>query len=91
MDIHITPRFYSLSGRLLQDRSLNLIPKESVTRFEMLGAGGFGAVYRGEWQGVEVAVKKLHPSGVGPVEEAHEVKEFLKEISTLARLRYIFL
>ena len=73
---------------MLEDRSLNLIPNASVTSFEMVGAGGFGAVYRGEWQGVEVAVKRLHGVAGSPMDEIHEVKGFLKEISTLSRLRH---
>ena len=37
-----------------------LIPRQQVLLGEELGLGGFSTVYKGRWQGVDVAVKVLH-------------------------------
>ena len=49
-----------------------------------IGAGAFGNVYYGVWNGVPVAVKTLH----AVIDEAEMLSAFLKEVSTLARLRH---
>ena len=43
------------------------IPKSQITLTRKLGAGNFGEVYQGQWQGkVDVAVKTLKPNTMSP-------------------------
>ncbi|CEO96152.1 Protein kinase domain-containing protein [Plasmodiophora brassicae] len=51
---------------------------------ERIGVGGFAEVYKGEWRGTEVAVKKLLVQKQG----AASLKEFRKEVSILRSLRH---
>jgi tetratricopeptide (TPR) repeat protein/tRNA A-37 threonylcarbamoyl transferase component Bud32 len=57
-----------------------VIRPEQLTFGPALGAGGSAQVYRGSWQGQEVAIKKI--SGVAHLEE------MTKEINALRRLRH---
>mmetsp|Transcript_77524 Transcript_77524/g.136749 ORF Transcript_77524/g.136749 Transcript_77524/m.136749 type:complete len:1064 (+) Transcript_77524:137-3328(+) len=57
-----------------------LIKPEQLTFGPQLGAGGSAAVFRGSWNGQEVAIKKI--SGVAHLEEMK------KEIDALRRLRH---
>eukprot|EP01090_Pellita_catalonica_P021978 TRINITY_DN8376_c0_g1_i1.p1 TRINITY_DN8376_c0_g1~~TRINITY_DN8376_c0_g1_i1.p1 ORF type:complete len:930 (+),score=157.90 TRINITY_DN8376_c0_g1_i1:46-2835(+) len=51
---------------------------------EKIGQGGFGVVYKGNWRGTAVAIKKLiHDE----MEEADYV-EFVKEIEIMSKLRH---
>ena len=43
----------------LRLESHQLIDMSELTQHECLGTGGFGAVYRGDFKGNEVAIKKL--------------------------------
>jgi len=43
---------------------LQLIPYRTLTYGKVLGQGGFGRVYQGEWQHGEVAVKELLASNL---------------------------
>ena len=56
------------------------IPKSQITLTRKLGAGNFGEVYQGTWQGkVDVAVKTLKPNTMSPeafLQEAEIMKKF---------------
>ncbi|KAH7463771.1 putative serine/threonine-protein kinase [Phytophthora ramorum] len=67
----------------------SFMPKSSVTQLdfdndlsvdedaELLGQGGFGAVYRGKWNKKEVAIKKLHASKLTKKERKMFIRETL--------------
>ena len=44
-----------------------------------LGQGGFGVVYKGEWKGIGVAVKKLNCDEMGD----HELDALQQEVSIM--------
>lgn len=56
------------------------IPRSQITLMKKLGAGNFGEVWKGTWQGrVEVAVKTLKPNTMSPeafLQEAEIMKKF---------------
>ena len=54
------------------------------TEENFIGEGGYGKVYRGEWGGVTVAIKKLHVKKLTTRAE----KEYLKEIQLLWGLHH---
>lgn len=54
-------------------------------RFEkMIGAGGFGEVWKGEWAGTSVAIKKILTANMKP----EDIAIFAKEISLTSKLRH---
>jgi serine/threonine protein kinase/ankyrin repeat protein len=61
-----------------------LIPFSEIRLGKELGRGGFGAVYRADWQGDEVAVKQLFATKL--TEDVKE--EFLNEASVMMQLRH---
>ena len=56
------------------------IPRSQINLIKKLGAGNFGEVWKGTWQGrVEVAVKTLKPNTMSPeafLQEAEIMKKF---------------
>jgi len=68
------------SGTFVELGLNEVIRPEQLVFGPPLGAGGSAQVYRGSWQGQEVAIKKI--SGVAHLEE------MTKEINALRRLRH---
>ncbi|XP_077236064.1 putative serine/threonine-protein kinase SIS8 [Tasmannia lanceolata] len=60
------------------------IPWEEITRGERIGMGSYGEVYRGDWHGTEVAVKKFLDQGIS----GDALEEFRKEVWIMKRLRH---
>eukprot|EP00929_Paragymnodinium_shiwhaense_P053965 TRINITY_DN27051_c0_g3_i1.p1 TRINITY_DN27051_c0_g3~~TRINITY_DN27051_c0_g3_i1.p1 ORF type:complete len:1405 (+),score=254.77 TRINITY_DN27051_c0_g3_i1:285-4499(+) len=63
------------------------IEYDQLTRYECLGTGGFGAVYRGCFRGQEVAIKKLFVEDGGSISPL-QLEELEKEIATLRNYRH---
>ena len=86
------------SAQLLAFKEHNLehddphIPSSDVRLIEVMGTGGMGVVYKGEWLGTPVAVKVFHRhKGRGAGREAprasdSHVEAVLREARTLARV-----
>ncbi|XP_052172673.1 serine/threonine-protein kinase CTR1-like [Diospyros lotus] len=60
------------------------IPWSDLVLKERIGAGSFGVVHRGDWQGSDVAVKILMDQDFHP----ERLKEFLREVTIMKRLRH---
>ncbi|CAL1284458.1 unnamed protein product [Larinioides sclopetarius] len=56
----------------------------------ILGKGGFGTVYRGEWKGTSVAIKRLTPrhSSDDPAQQLVSIKQSLNELNILKTCRF---
>jgi len=67
------------------DRKVKEFPWEislgDVSIKEKIGKGGFGMVHRGEWNGQQVAIKKLRKESTS---DFKVIRSFLKEISLLS-------
>ena len=61
--------------------NLAAIPSESLQLDELIGEGSYAEVYRGKWEGREVAIKKLKLKKL----PAHLAKDFDKETKIMAR------
>ncbi|XP_052142440.1 probable serine/threonine-protein kinase SIS8 [Oryza glaberrima] len=57
---------------------------EEITIGERIGLGSFGEVYRGEWHGTEVAVKKFLQQDIS----SDALEEFRTEVRIIKRLRH---
>ncbi|TMS37544.1 hypothetical protein L596_004454 [Steinernema carpocapsae] len=55
----------------------------------VIGKGGYGVVYRGEWKHTAVAVKKIQvKNGKGAEHEKERFRQSLQELRTLAKYRH---
>ncbi|XP_055826995.1 probable serine/threonine-protein kinase SIS8 isoform X2 [Solanum dulcamara] len=60
------------------------VPWEEITLGERIGLGSYGEVYRGEWHGTEVAVKKFLDQEL----TGESLEEFKSEVMIMKRLRH---
>ncbi|KAK4844808.1 hypothetical protein QYF36_024655 [Acer negundo] len=60
------------------------IPWEEITLGERIGLGSYGEVYRGDWHGTEVAVKRFLDQGIS----GESLEEFKSEVRIMRRLRH---
>ncbi|XP_057850097.2 probable serine/threonine-protein kinase SIS8 [Cryptomeria japonica] len=60
------------------------IPWEDITLGERIGLGSYGEVYRGDWHGTEVAVKKFLDQDIS----GDALEEFRSEVRIMKRLRH---
>ncbi|GMN46257.1 hypothetical protein TIFTF001_015449 [Ficus carica] len=60
------------------------IPWEDISLGERIGLGSYGEVYRGEWHGTEVAVKRFLDQDIS----GESLAEFMKEVRLMKRLRH---
>ncbi|KAK9278000.1 hypothetical protein L1049_027557 [Liquidambar formosana] len=60
------------------------IPWEEITLGERIGLGSYGEVYRGDWHGTEVAVKKFLDQGIS----GESLEEFKSEVRIMKRVRH---
>ncbi|RDX88330.1 putative serine/threonine-protein kinase SIS8, partial [Mucuna pruriens] len=72
------------SDSALDDVAEYDIPWEEITMGERIGLGSYGEVYRGEWHGTEVAVKKFLQQDIS----GELLEEFKSEIQIMKRLRH---
>ncbi|XP_031372458.1 probable serine/threonine-protein kinase SIS8 isoform X2 [Punica granatum] len=70
---------------LMFDEVLELeIQWEEITLGERIGLGSYGEVYRGEWHGTEVAVKRFLDQDIS----GESLEEFKSEIRIMTKLRH---
>ncbi|CAN1266861.1 Probable serine/threonine-protein kinase SIS8 [Linum perenne] len=60
------------------------IPWEDITMGERIGLGSYGEVYRGEWHGTEVAVKRFLDQDIS----GESLMEFKSEVEIMKRVRH---
>eukprot|EP00850_Spirogloea_muscicola_P023050 SM000325S12643 [mRNA] locus=s325:81290:87287:+ [translate_table: standard] len=60
------------------------IPWEDITLGERVGQGSYGKVYRGDWQGSDVAVKVFLEQDI----QQEALQEFKAEVAIMRRLRH---
>ncbi|KAF5445490.1 hypothetical protein F2P56_034536 [Juglans regia] len=60
------------------------IPWEEITLGERIGLGSYGEVYRGDWHGTEVAVKRFLDQDI----YGQSLEEFKSEVLLMKRLRH---
>ncbi|KZV21726.1 hypothetical protein F511_02884 [Dorcoceras hygrometricum] len=74
----------SKSDTTLDDVADCEIPWEDITLGERIGLGSYGEVYRGEWHGTEVAVKRfLDQDKIG-----ESLEEFKSEVLIMKKMRH---
>lgn len=72
------------SDSALDDVAEYDIPWEEITMGERIGLGSYGEVYRGEWHGTEVAVKRFLLQDIS----GESLEEFKSEVQIMRRLRH---
>ncbi|CAJ2675946.1 unnamed protein product [Trifolium pratense] len=72
------------SDSALDDVAEYDIPWEEIAMGERIGLGSYGEVYRGEWHGTEVAVKKFLLQDIS----GESLEEFKSEVQIMRRLRH---
>ncbi|XP_031090520.1 probable serine/threonine-protein kinase SIS8 isoform X3 [Ipomoea triloba] len=72
------------SDSMLDDVADCEIPWEDISMGERIGLGSYGEVYRGEWHGTEVAVKKFLDQDI----IGESLEEFKSEVRIMKRLRH---
>lgn len=60
------------------------IPWEEISLGERIGLGSYGEVYRGDWHGTEVAVKRFLDQDIS----GESLEEFKSEVRIMKRLRH---
>ncbi|KAH3742877.1 leucinerich repeat kinase [Pelomyxa schiedti] len=79
--IHL--RLNTFVPELMLNNETQILP-ESLTNLQVIGAGGFGKIYKGEMDGKIVAVKELIVKQQG--EAAERFAEFKQEVSLMSML-----
>ncbi|KAL8474711.1 hypothetical protein ACS0TY_031234 [Phlomoides rotata] len=74
----------SRSDSTLDDVADCEIPWEDITMGERIGLGSYGEVYRGDWHGTEVAVKKFLDQDI----TGESLEEFRSEVRIMKRVRH---
>ncbi|KAG8379366.1 hypothetical protein BUALT_Bualt07G0081100 [Buddleja alternifolia] len=74
----------SKSDATLDDVADCEIPWEDITLGERIGLGSYGEVYRGDWHGTEVAVKKFLDQDL----TGESLEEFKSEVRIMKRVRH---
>ncbi|KAK1406348.1 hypothetical protein QVD17_41642 [Tagetes erecta] len=74
----------TLSEVSLEDVADCEIAWEDITLGERIGLGSYGEVYRGDWHGTDVAVKKFLDQEI----TAESLEEFKSEVSIMKRVRH---
>ncbi|KAL4385152.1 hypothetical protein GQ457_15G001160 [Hibiscus cannabinus] len=74
----------SKSDITLDDVAECEIPLEEITLGERIGLGSYGEVYRGEWHGTEVAVKKFLNQDLS----GDSLEEFKSEVLIMKKVRH---
>ncbi|CAI8620005.1 unnamed protein product [Vicia faba] len=72
------------SDSALEDVAEYDIPWEEISMGERIGLGSYGEVYRGEWHGTEVAVKRFLLQDIS----GESLEEFKSEVQIMRRLRH---
>ncbi|CAK8579731.1 unnamed protein product [Lathyrus sativus] len=72
------------SDSALEDVAEYDIPWEEISMGERIGIGSYGEVYRGEWHGTEVAVKRFLLQDIS----GESLEEFKSEVQIMRRLRH---